>query len=318
MFIRDFSAIEDKDGLIFTARGNNNNENIIRCCLIYVPTELPSNRVRKPDKKYFKIPDQTGYGFLSSNMFNKLYTDPITQETYPVVKVNNIVKVIDPIKSLQSILESNEYPQLEEFVSHIESMRIPKQSLGIFGSVMLGFEQNNFHDFDLIVYGIKNKNKYMNSRAKLFSDFGYESVSNSELENITKNIAMKENPIGFNLMHPVSINRQLSCMVRNNDLFSIKFAYLPEETQKPLLFPPKGDIKIEGIVTDDSRAFFMPYTYIVHNSKEEYIIQTYDFAYFSAAFKDQNVKIQGMLRKCPFANLITVQKPYHYISPELK
>ena len=317
MFIRDFSAMEDKDGLIFTARGNNHDEAIIRACLIYVPTELPSSRIRRPDKRYFKIPDQTGYGFLSSNMPQKLHTHPITHETYPAVKLDDIVKVIDPIEALRTVLENNEYPQLEEFVSHLRQMGIPRDHLGLFGSVMLGFEQTNFHDFDLIVYGVQNKDRYVASRTGLFSDFGYESVSDSELEDITRNIAMKQNPIGFDLMHPVSINRQLSCMVRSGDLFSVKFGYLPEETQKPMLFPPKGEVKLCATVVDDSRAFFMPYTYVVNDGRKDYIVQTDDFAFFSAAFRGQRVRILGMQRECPDINLITLQKPHHYISPEL-
>jgi predicted nucleotidyltransferase len=318
MFIRDFSAMEDSDGLIFTARGNHHNQDNIMSCLIYVPTNLPSNRIKSPNKRYFKIPDQTGYGLLSSNMPQKLYTNPITQETYPVVKSGDIVNIIDPINALEDVLNNKKYNHLEEFVLHLENIGIPRDCLGIFGSIMLDFEQINFHDFDMIIYGIENKDKYMNSRGEFFSNLGYESVSDQELEDITRNIALKQNPIGYDLMHPVSINRQLSCMIKYGELFSVKFGYLPEETYNPLIFPPKQEITLEATVIDDSRGFFLPYTYIVNDGESDFTIQTYDFAYFSAAFNGQKVKIRGIERETTELNLITLQQPHHYISPILK
>jgi len=316
MFVRDFSAIEDRDGLIYTARCNQFDPERIRCCLVYVPTNLPSIRENKGGKKYLKIPDETGFTLLRSNLPSKLYTDPLTQDTYPAIPSNEVVHKLDPIDRLEDILARNDFPLLTNVINFFEEHGIERRFIGLFGSVMLNFKQKKLNDIDLILYGIKNHQKYIQLRKEMISKYGYTEVPYSETERIAAQPAMANAPIGFELILPIISNRESTGLIKNNDRLSIKFSYLPEETRPVLRFPPLEETRMEGEVVDDTEAFFLPYTYKVSANGRVYTIQTLNFAYFSAAFAGQKVSIFGTLRNNSERDLITLSKPYHYISPK--
>ena len=303
MNLRIFDHVVDGFGFIYGIRGNKKS-NRPRCILLYVPTNRPSSRSLN-NQWYVKITDETGFTFLKENFPDLVFRNKVTEEEYVSVKKDNIVRVFHPVVSLETLIIGRKHPELRAFCAKLNEAGVAQKDIGIIGSTLIGFDLKRFHDYDLVVFG----KEYVSVVQKMLRNF--ESLDTREVSKLAVEVGLKNNPIGYDFIQRVVRRRQRSAINFQRKEFAIKFAMTPhKEKILPMLAPDK-EICLEGRVIDDEDSCIPPYSYKVVCDQKVFQVATYSFAFINSSYKNEPVRIFGTKRVG--ANLVTLDKPYHYI-----
>ena len=305
MVIKVFDHVLDRHGFLYVVRSIKDLKHP-RTPVIYIPSGRFTGRLFE-NKNYIKLADETGFVFVKENFKDLLYVNPISKEEYVSVNLESITKIFDPVSKLGELMVKDS--KLKDFVEILLNEGVERKDIGIIGSNLVGFENQNFHDFDFVIYGRDNFMKLRNSSFRQ----NLEYLTEEQKRKIAIEVGLKNNPIGLENILKITSRRQKSVMMFGNKEFSLKFADRIYEIfyDYPDLEPEKEMI-FKGELIEDDSAYFPPYTYkVLTERKIKLQISTYSFAFIGSSQKGDNVEVFGTKRKGE--NLVTLDKPYHYL-----
>ena len=304
----DFDYLEDKNGRFYRVIGHRYSPERLRVCLSYVPTLAKSEYTNK-GVHYLKLSDELGYMAARANFPDLVYQHPLTQQVFIALPSKMIKELYDPRKKLKQVISAHTHPILNKFVSCLVESGIKECQIGIHGSLLLGLKEK-VRDYDLVIYGFDNLSVYRQSLPK-YVQAGFNPASAEEIRTLTLS-ALRNHPIGFERMYLARRSRRDTLLQHGAYIFSIHFSYEELEGVSEEIGKPVSPIRIKGVLLDDSKGFFAPYTYPVQVNKEIYRVIAYSFAYYSAVAIGEKTDVFGILRE---NKVITIDEPYHFITP---
>ncbi len=163
----DHDMIVSKDGVIYVVVGNNHPQDFIYA----YPKYKPVNKLTpwcNIITCYERIPSYYEALHIYNKSINLVeeYNDPKYSTKIIGLKRNNITKILSAKKRLWEIISSPK-TQLEilllDLIDNIISIGIHTESLGITGSLLAKIHNDKLSDIDLVVYGIDNAIKMVES-----------------------------------------------------------------------------------------------------------------------------------------------------------
>lgn len=241
-----------------------------------------------------------------------LYDSPITgisMSAVPISKITNHLKPEEKIINLSRFgdLDALQSKALDLALEISDESSVPLKYFGVTGSILLDIHQK-FSDIDLTVYGVKNSECVRETLKQIYSA-GSHSISKISGEEAERWCLSKaENyPLTYDEAYKM-LSRKWNRGIFKGTKFSIHPVKLEEEVDEKYgdrIFNPRGMIRIEARVSDDSEADFMPSIYkvedvrILEGQPVEDIIEvaSYEGFYGGIAYKGERIAVYGKLEK---------------------
>jgi len=314
---RDRDYLRTPEGFFFCVLGSVHPDDRVISYLKYIPD--PSGRWGSENRRMRRIlPNYTmrdlmrTFKFLRENHPEYLFYSPVMGIEMSAVPTSRIQMHYRPEEKLLRLARAERLDELQrktvELAHLISDMsKVPIGSFGVTGSILIDIHRE-FSDIDLVVYGRRNsisvrealKQAYENSDLPIRRFNRKEShewcLSKAEMYPLTYREAAE------------ILRRRWNRGVYKGTLFSIHPVRLENEVKEKYgdrIFKPKGLIKIEATVSDDSEAEFLPSTYRVEDVKvmvgpkikDIFEVTTYEGLYGGLAEKDERILAYGKLEE---------------------
>lgn len=163
---RDRDYLITPEGFIFTVIGNLHPTERVIAYLKYIPDVrgkwgLGPSRYRRALAHYNVPSVMDSLHFLYEKAPQYVFASPVDRISLPAVPIDRIAAHLCPEKRLLEIQRAQSRDELEskalrfaEFIS--EEAGVPKESLGLTGSILARIHDPTFSDIDLVVYGFDN------------------------------------------------------------------------------------------------------------------------------------------------------------------
>ncbi len=314
---RDRDFIQSKEGLFFCVVGQIHPPDRVISYIKYIPSE--SGFWRNGEKKYSRIFEKytiphlmKTFDYLKKNYPHYMFYSPIDRITLTAVPHKYISKHFKPELKLIQLLQSKKLDSLQnkliKFITFLKEIsKLPSQSFGVTGSLLLDIHDSSFSDIDIIVYGIKEswtlKNTLTeNSDSKLFM---------KRLEGK----ALKEWCIKKTNQYPLEFDDALKLYEKKWNLgifedkwVSIHPVKIENEIQKEYgqeTFTPCDQVTIKAVVADNSESIFLPSIYKI--SDVDFLkgnirsgiteVLSFESLYDSIADNGDQIEVKGKLEK---------------------
>lgn len=298
----DYDYLVDTEGRIFIVVGHSHPHLRTRVRLVYIPA------ISKEGKSYNKV------------IYNPTYPDvyvPITyyysqydkDDKYLAIPDVNVVKVYEPRRGLRCRIQDmpREIVQFIKLLTDIAD--IPQESIGIFGSWLVGLEHYN-SDVDLVIYGRKNYLKFNKYLDKLIIAADLSPISNISIRDRAQEFT---NLLQLPLSDVLNVlQKRRTKYAAGNTPVSISFSHESDDIQALSIGYPQKSINILAAVIDDSEASFTPRTYRVKSEKDIYTIVANHYFFKEVASLGDHVIVRGTLRE---GNIITIDNRGEFILP---
>jgi|ERR1035437_8082555 predicted nucleotidyltransferase len=276
--LRDF--LITKDDWLFSVSDYFCNDGI-RSILRYVPDENGERQLN--GKRYTK------YDFGPAFAFMRKYRPEWVQDVH-VVPESEVKTVFSPHNIIPKLINSDS--RIGEIVKVLEMSGIPRTSMGVTGSMLLGL-QNESSDIDFVVYGPL----WFQAR-DIITIAKKKGGSIEELdEEMWKRIYRKRIPdISFDefMLHE---SRKGNRGMIGGTYFDLLFVREWNQINEPLLRgKDKVIMKIEAEVTNADFAFDSPAYYKIKHSEIDHVI-SYTHTYAGQAIPAEVIEVRGIVEE---------------------
>jgi len=261
--LREGQFIQSKDEFIFDVKGIIHPPNKVIAFIRYIPDEI-GNRV-KANKKFRKIYDlQERFRYLRSVHPEYVYFDKILGTEIIGVPDKDIIKVYDPIKKLQSIMNEGPTSKLQkslvEMVSILERYGMNINCLGISGSILVGLD-NPDSDIDLVCYGFDNCKNLRQVLLEIYQQ--NERIKQYNNKTIRSLYTFRGGNIDFETFVRIETRKILQGTFDNIDFYirCVKDWKEINEKYGDKIYKKIGNAEIEAEIIDDSESFMSPVRY---------------------------------------------------------
>ncbi len=276
--LRDF--LVTKDDWLFSVSDYFCNEGI-RSMLRYVPDENGERELN--GKKYRK------YDFGPAYEFMKKYRPDWVQDVH-VVPESEIKKVLRPYNIIPKLVNSDR--RVREIVKVLETSGIPRTSMGVTGSMLLGLQNEN-SDIDFVVYGPL----WFRARDTITNAKQQEGSIKELDEELLKRIYKKRIPdISFEefMLHE---SRKGNRGMIEGTYFDLLFVREWNQIKDPLR---RGKdtvkMKIEAEVKNADFAFDSPAYYKIRHTEIDHVI-SYTHTYAGQALPTEVIEASGIVEE---------------------
>jgi len=271
MKFREGDMIESEANLIFDVKGLVHPPNRIVAFIRYFPDE-EGNRTRKGKSfgKVYSLPRR--YSLLRERFPEYLVYDPVFDETFCEVPVENVRKIYKPNEKLQELRTSeNLDPLLGKTLQFAQVLKenatVDWNALGISGSILVGLQTAD-SDIDVIVYGSENCRRVYSALRNMFQN-GHENVKayTREEMKVLFDFRSKDTAIGFEDFVRMESRKVMEGKFEETDYFVrfVKDWNEIDENYGDVQYKNIGNARVEATVIDDSESTFTPCTYKVEN-----------------------------------------------------
>ena len=317
-----------KNSLFFDVKGLLHPTGKKICFLRFYP-DPNGDRVRN-GISYKKIYDlNKRYSFLKENFPNYLFYSKELDLELQGVNLQDIKKIYTPRDYFKSLDEKNNATDIEEKALNLCNLLInegglPKDSIGVSGSPMIGLNKAN-SDIDLIIYGtdecldFQNRLKQILDSSKICRMYTLEEYK----------IHFKNRFEGSNLTFEEFLSSEKNKLhqgIYNGIEFFIRYIKSPEDWQGNFYdyrYKNCGRIEIKAEIINSTDSIFTPCTYNIKvkniieekastkelNIKDITEVSSFRGRYCEQAIKGDNVLIEGKLERVSFKN----EKEYYRI-----
>ena len=173
---REGDFIELDDGSIFEVKGLSHPPYGVIAYPRYIPDE--SGERSKEGRRYRRLHTLAEKEEFLKSRFPKYYTfDPYYQRMLPIIPWSRVRKHYTPQNTVTELLATHNLAGLRlkalRFTRYVANIAdVPLERLGISGSIMLGFEDED-SDIDLIVYGLGESQKVRAAILKAMAEGGF-------------------------------------------------------------------------------------------------------------------------------------------------
>jgi len=297
--IRDF--LETYDDLIFAVVSYNHPQGKYLAFLRYYACK--SGGHMRGDKGFMKIAStEESFDFLEKNFPEYVYPLKTANTRLQCVPCDNVRFVYHPIAGLEKI-RSNPRDELEGKTKKIAELLdfLPKDKMGVTGSLLVGLYNLGSSDIDFVVYGLKN---YERARMFLKESFQKNSairpLNTSEWKAAYKKRFPVQKTLSFDdfLWHE---KRKYHKGVMDGTIFDIllvrDFDEINESEEQ--VFKRYNKITILCHVFDSSLAFDSPAVYKVQCEADVCLtsVVSYTHTYAGQAFDGDEIEVTGFLEK---------------------
>jgi len=312
-YFRDRDFIETPEKFIFCVVGSTHPKTHIMAYLKYVP----SNKGlwgRKNTKFQRVMKEYTMENLIETLRILERHPQYIYHfDAFGIrmsaVPINNVIKHFKPEQRLKEILMSPELDSLELKVSELASLiienSIPKESIGVTGSILLKIHNISISDIDLVVYGLDASERVKNIILNLYSEGILKRFSGIMLENWCKS-KVRKYPITFEDAKQI-YERKWNIGIFKDVRFSIHPVRVEHEAEPygSRFYRPLGVTCMKAIVTDAHESIFLPAIYkidrvkIISGTKARDIreVCSYESIYAGIAREGETIIVKGKLEQ---------------------
>ncbi len=276
--LRDF--LITKDDWLFSVSDYFCNDGI-RSTLRYVPDENGERELN--GKRYRK------YDFGPAFEFMRKYRPEWVQDVH-VVPESEVKIVLHPYNIIPKLINSDS--RVREIVKILDMSGIPRTSMGVTGSMLLGLQNEN-SDIDFVVYGPL----WLRARDTITSAKQQEGSIEELDEEMWQRIYRKRVPdISFEefMLHE---SRKGNRGMIEGTYFDLLFVREWDQIKEPLL---RGKdtvkMKIEAEVTNADFAFDSPAYYKIRHSEIDHVI-SYTHTYAGQALPTEIIEASGIVEE---------------------
>ena len=319
---REGEILESLDGLFFDVKGLVHPPDRIVAFIRFYPN-VNGNRIKgsKLYRKVYSLKDR--YRLLKERYPRYLVYDPVFDEVLCEVPRNEVKSIHDPVEFLKEILLNRE--RLDELTLKALSFaevikrhsKIPWESIGVSGSVMIGLHQES-SDIDIVVYGSKNcLAVYETMRELLEEEDCVRPYREEELKKLYK-FRYSDTHMRYEDFERVERRKVTQGIYLDREFF-IRFVKNFDEERESygsILYKNCGRILVKAEVADSSDSIFTPCRYGIENVevvKGRKVESITEIASFRGRFCDQAregelIVAQGKLERVERAD----GREYHY------
>ena len=178
--LRDRDGILTREGLIFRVFGYSHPPGAFICDAEYASSSVfESTDPRAPrtvgNRVFYKFYDDEGLKLVFNRYPQYTFTHEMLEQRVVGVGQNDVVAVRKPEERLRVLTHQTAKDELHDALQRVLNISIRESGLsesdfGVFGSMLHGFHHPRFSDIDLIVYGIKENEKMLETAAALYGD----------------------------------------------------------------------------------------------------------------------------------------------------
>ena len=268
---REGDFIETSEGLIFDVKGLIHPPNRIVAFLRYFPDE--EGKRKRNGTSYCKVYSLSKRYVLLMNKYPQyLFYDPIFDEELCEVTLNAVKKHHKPAINLRELYDSNKLDKTETLALQLsklmkETARIPWNTIGISGSIMVGTHMAN-SDIDPVVYGSENCKKMYSALKELLSEEQefLNPYNRKELETLFE-FRSKDTIMDYEDFVRTESRKVLQGKFLQRDYF-VRFVKDWSEVHEKygdIQYTNVGYARVKATVVDDSESIFTPCTYKISN-----------------------------------------------------
>ena len=276
--LRDF--LITKDDWLFSVSDYFCNDGI-RSTLRYVPDENGERELN--GKRYRK------YDFGPAFEFMRKYRPEWVQDVH-VVPDSEVKIVLHPYNIIHKLINSDS--RVREIVKVLDMSGIPRTSMGVTGSMLLGLQNEN-SDIDFVVYGPL----WFRARDTITSAKQQEGPIEELDEEMWQRIYRKRIPeISFEefMLHE---SRKGNRGMIEGTYFDLLFVREWDQIKEPLLHGKDTvKMKIEAEVTNADFAFDSPAYYKIRHSEIDHVI-SYTHTYAGQALPTEIIEASGIVEE---------------------
>lgn len=313
---RDRDYLQTSEGFFFCVIGSVHPPDRVISYLKYIPSNRGkwgrgSSRFQRIMRRYTMLDLINTIKFLKRHP-EYLYDSPITGVNMSAVPISKITDHLKPEEKIINLSRSGDLDALQSKALDLaleisDESSVPLEYFGVTGSILLDIHQE-FSDIDLTVYGIKNSECVRETLKQIYSAGSHSISKISGEEAKCWCLSKAENyPLTYDEAYKM-LSRKWNRGIFKGTKFSIHPVKLEEEVDEKYgdrIFNPRGMIRIEARVSDDSEADFMPSIYkvedvrIIEGQPVEDIIEvaSYEGFYGGIVYKGERIAVYGKLEK---------------------
>jgi predicted nucleotidyltransferase len=284
--------------------------------LKYIPSKRGkwgkgSNRFQRIMRRYTMLDLINTINFLRRHP-EYLYDSPVMGVSMSAVPINKITDHLKPEEKIINLSRSKDLDALQgktlDLASKIsDESGVPLEYFGVTGSILLNIHQK-FSDIDLTVYGVKNSECVRETLKQIYLTGSHGILKFSGEDAKRWCLSKAENyPLTYEEAYKM-LSRKWNRGIFKGTKFSIHSVKLEEEVDEKYgdkIFNPRGMIRIEAKVSDDSEADLMPSIYkvedvrILEGQQVRDIVEvaSYEGFYGGIAYKGERIAVYGKLEK---------------------
>ena len=323
MNVRTRYYIETYDGLFFAVTNYTHPKDYVISFLRYVPSDDGNRSLN--GVKYKKVNSSQAYSIIKEKYPNYLIDWNVENKKMMAVAVEDIKRIYNPIEGLKDIRNKRDTNKFYEKIALLTDIfhnecDIPYSDMGISGSTLIGLEDTEESDIDLIIFGRENHKKAREYYAKAKYD------KNSPLDCIDerywKRIFDKrifDETFTLDEFSWYEFRKNNRGLIKGT-LFDISFTKKFEEieNEENLYFRPIGNIKIKCQIIDDSKSYETPAIYNIKDVEilegEDRIIEkiiSFTHTYAGIVKNNERIIASGVCEEC--LNKDTGKKTYNLV-----
>ena len=262
-----------------------------------------------------------------------LYNSSALNVKMSAVPLDCILSHYKPEEKVRQLLKSEELDPLQQKVINLlkilsDESNITLDYFGVTGSVLLDIHQA-FSDIDLLIYGVKNILAVKKGLLQLYAKSD-SPISRYKEKTFKEWCIQKTKKYQLTYAEAATIcKRKWGRGLFSKTNFSVHPIKLDEDVSEKYgerVFHPKGIVKIEATVSDNSESSFLPSIYEVEDVKflegsevdDVFEAASYDGFFSDIAKKNERIIVKGKLER---VNVQRREEEYHRVlvgSPEAK
>jgi predicted nucleotidyltransferase len=337
MKTREGDLIETRAGIVFDVKGLVHPPDRVIAFIRYFPDEKGDRkRNRTTYGKVYSLSKR--YELLRERFPQYLVYDPVFDETLCEVPVADVEKHYKPIEKMKELRSSeNLDPLASKALKFAELLReeadIPRESVGISGSILVDLQTSN-SDVDPIIYGSENCRRAYSALRSMIKKkhMDVKPYASEDLKRLF-DFRSKDTDMKFEDFVRTESRKVMQGKFEGTDYFVrfVKNWGEIDENYGDIQYRNVGYSKIEAIVVDDSEATFTPCTYAVEKVKsvegprfepiEE--IASFRGRFCEQAASGEKITAQGKVERATnckrnraYFRLLVGNKPSDYIAPK--
>lgn len=338
--LRDRDAIVVKEGLIFRVLGYSHPTNACICDIEYAPSTIfksddPRAIRTLGQKVFYKFYNDEGWRFLRKSLPKYMLLHEMLRKKTMGAKSRDFHEIRKPETALNQMVKTEPKDDLHRALQNVvdiisDQSGLPKDSFGVFGSLLHGFYHPKFSDIDLTIYGkanvetlTKTLGELHKAKSSLFNnEFGTERSLESKVWRF-QNFTLKDFVWHQKRKQIYSLfNCKESRRIIKTEFEPVKaWNEIRNEYNPEVKIRQRGWVKMLARVEDDVGAPFIPSVYAIEplkiikgemNSKHAEHIVSYMEEFRMQAFRDETVYVEGNLEEVIAKNEASYQVTLTY------
>ncbi len=273
MQAREGDLIKIKTNVIFDVKGLIHPKGKVIAFPRYIPdAQGPRHSKDISYSKVYSLSER--FKFLKEKLPQLIVDDPVFDETFCEVPINQIIQLYSPQEKLASLQKNGPQTMLETKALQLandlhEESGIPYSAIGVSGSILAGLTTTT-SDIDPLVYGEENCRKAYRALQRMLKDGHprFKPYNHEELSALY-NFRSKDTHMRFEDFETVENRKAFQGMYQGTDYFVrfIKDWSELKEQYGDVCYKNSGYCKITAKVANSNESLFTPCIYQVDNVK---------------------------------------------------